>query len=461
MNINDLLNDRRNALLNSDYYTDYDSVEENMGDITGEVDDDFENVEEGKCGKGKKSCVKEAKCGKKKSCEGCDSKGNCTKEGKCGTKESFDGIEFTEYDEDIEDEDLDNVYENADDEVFFDDDDLRDIMIEAMEIEDPEEYIDEALKEFSDETIALVGEMYIDELLTEDAIMFCEDEAELESIEESFKEAAGKKLNSAKESITKIAKKFAAFIQNLIESVIALFSNGEKLVKNYKSTIEAQYKAKGSSIKVKTYKYSHNPGAITGLLNDIGIAMKTIAEEPVKYKDKDTRKTIYANTTGTDGTVEGIKQTAIEAIRTGEKQEYTVSELNLSDILDLAGNKNKHIKVLKDLNKSFQKKCSEYIARMRMTRPVAPTKEMRKEGQSQINTAMAAVKMGSRLYTTAANAYISELRAANRAYTAICRRLVSKAENKKKDEQPGKEKKEKKSRFGKGKKGKGGESEVV
>ena len=189
--------------------------------------------------------------------------------------------------------------------------------------------------------------------------------------------------------------------------------------------------------------------------------MKTMAEKPVDYKDKDTRKTVYASTTGTDGSVEGIKQTAVEAIRKGEKSEYTVSELDLTDILDLAGNKNKHIKVLKDLNKSFQKKCSEYIARLRLSRPVAPTKEMRKEGQTQINASIAAVKMGSKLYSAAANAYMSELRAANRAYTAICRKLVSKAESKKKDEQPGKEKKGKKFKFGKGKKGKGSESEVV
>lgn len=454
MNINELINNRKHVLLDNDEYYD-DIVEENMGDVTGDVEDDFEDVEEGGCGK--KKGTSEAFGGKckagKKTCEACASK---CKEAKCGTKESVDGIEFTEYDDDV---DLDSVSEGLDDDdVFFDDDDLRDIMVEAMDIEDPEDYIEEAIQEFSDETLALVGEMYIDQLITEEASMFCDDVEELESIEEAFKEAVGKKANSAKEAITNVAKKFAAFIQKLIQSVIGLFSNGEKLVKNYKSTIEAQYKAKGSSIKVKTYRYSHNPGAITGLLNDIGTAMKTMAEKPVDYKDKDTRKTVYASTTGTDGSVEGIKQTAVEAIRKGEKSEYTVSELDLTDILDLAGNKNKHIKVLKDLNKSFQKKCSEYIARLRLSRPVAPTKEMRKEGQTQINASIAAVKMGSKLYSVAANAYMSELRAANRAYTAICRKLVSKAESKKKDEQPGKEKKEKKFKFGKGKKGKGSES---
>lgn len=449
MNINDLINERKQALFsyeNSD--ADTDIVEENMGDITGEVeesdtevddaaetteeagdatdvDDDAEEVEEGKCG------------GKKKSKEEGSSKKAC--------KESIDDIEF----EDVEDdENVEDVKESTDEfslTDIFDEDDIKDIMLEEMDIEDPEEYMENAIKEFSEESLSILGEMYIDELVTEDAIMFCNSTEELESIEEAFKENVAGKANSAKESIKKIAKKFAAFIQNLINSIVNLFSSGETLVKKYKSTIESSYKANGGKIKVKTYKYSHNPAAITDLLNTIGASMKELGSNPHKYMDKGSTKTVYANSTGTDGSVEGIKQAAVDAIRSGAKQEYMVSDIPIADIIDLTSNKNKHIKTLKDLNRSFQKKCSQAITVLATARYVGPNdKNSKKQVKDAQFNAIGAVKMGSRLYNAAATAYVGELRAANRAYTAICRKLVSKSDSKAKEPKEPKEKKAKK-----------------
>ena len=121
MNINELLNSRKNALLGSysDEYLDLDDDNETTMENWGDITDDEDEYED-----------------------------------------SVDGVGL------------------------FDEDDMREIEIEASTIEDPDEYIDNALREFSDESMALVGEMYIDELVAEDAILLCESYEDLEAIEE-------------------------------------------------------------------------------------------------------------------------------------------------------------------------------------------------------------------------------------------------------------------------------------
>ena len=299
---------------------------------------------------------------------------------------------------------------------LFTDEDLQDIELEASQIEDPDEYIDNAIKEFNDETMALVGEMYIDELVTEDAVMLCESYEDLESIEEAFKDTVKEKAGSAKNKIVELAKKFAAWIKNLKDVVLNLFRSGESLVKKYKSKISAEYNNRGDKIKVKTYVYKHDRSGIMALVDSITVAATSMLESNYKYSDKSSRQEYMKKEAG-GGTIADIKKKAIEIIRPSEeKKEMTVKQIPLSDILDLAGNKKDYIKDLDSANKAMQKFFSDQIKEIKASKKTEQITTQRK---------IAIAKLGSSYASAAFKASMGQLKAANRAYTAIVRKLLN------------------------------------
>lgn len=309
---------------------------------------------------------------------------------------------------------------------LFTEQDLQDIELEASEIEDSDEYIDNAIQQFSDETMALVGEMYIDELVAEDAVMTCESYEELETIEEAFKEAVKEKAGSAKNKIVELAKKFAAWIKNLKDVVVNLFRSGESLVKKYKSKITAEYNKRGDKIKVKTYVYKHDRAGIIALTESISVAAMSMLDSNYKYKDKSSRQEYMKKETGGAGTIAEVKKKAIEIIRPSEeKKEMTVKQIPLNDILDLAGNKKDYIKDLDSANKAMQEFFKNQIKEIKGEDKLADTKESKKSEKNIDKIRIAIAKMGSSYASAAFKAYMGQLKAANRAYTAIVRKLLN------------------------------------
>ena len=368
MNINELLNSRKNALLGSysDEYLDldYEGTMENWGDITG--DDEYED--------------------------------------------SVDGIGL------------------------FDEDDMREIEIEASTIEDPDEYIDDALREFRDESMALVGEMYIDELVAEDAILLCESYEDLEAIEESFKDTVKEKAGKAKKQIMELAKKFKAWIMNLLNVIVNLFRSGEGLVNKYSGKIRDEWNKRGDKIKVKTYKYHHNQGALQELCDSIKNTAEGLSSTRAEGNTltKYDMRTKYGENTGnketgaSGGSSKDIKRKAIAIIREGnEKKEMTVKDISIDDILDLAGNKKKYIKDIKDVDKKMQDWFKGEIKKIKDVQPSSSDKEGKKKEKETAKDRISAVKMGASLVKAAVSAYIGQLKAANRAYTAIVRKLLN------------------------------------
>ena len=326
--------------------------------------------------------------------------------GKGKKKAVKEGYEYIDLYDDNEDLFVEESYE-YDDEDLFDENDLKDIMIESMDIDDPDEYINNALKEYSDESMALVGEMYIDELIVEEAVSMCEDYDELENIEEAFKENVKSKVGKAKATIVNLAKKFAAWIQGLIGSLSTLFVSGEKLVSKYKGKIIEEYNSRGQRIKVKTYKYSHKPEQLKSVLNGI------LDSNNIGSDMKEAKKS--------EETMKSIKENAVKCIRSDEKKEYRVSELGINNILELAGDKKKIIKALQDVNKEMQKMFKKGIDTIKEDQGKSESELNKDQAKNAIN----AVKYASKCSTAAVNAYISEVRSANRACTAIVKRLLN------------------------------------
>ena len=369
MNINELLNSRKNALLGSysDEYLDldYEGTMENWGDITDD-EDEYED--------------------------------------------SVDGVGL------------------------FDEDDMREIEIEASTIEDPDEYIDNALREFSDESMALVGEMYIDELVAEDAILLCESYEDLETIEEAFKDTVKEKAGKAKKQIMELAKKFKAWIMNLLNVIVNLFRSGERLVNKYQGKIKDEWNKRGDKIKVKTYKYHHSKGELENLCNSIKDTAEGLSKSRSEGNSftKSDMRTKYGENTGnketgaSGGSSKDIKRKAIAIIREGnEKTEMTVKDIPIDDILELAGKKKDFIKEIKDVDKNMQKWFKEAITTIKDTQPSSSDKEGKKKEKETAKDRISAIKMGASLVKAATSAYIGQLKAANRAYTAIVRKLLN------------------------------------
>ena len=188
MNLRDMLDQKRRELSNDNY--DYDCTMENMGDITGELDDNYDD----------------------------------------------------EYNYDNE-EDY-NAY------LGFDRQDILDIELEATLIDDPDYYIDEATEEFNTAAVGLAGELYMDQLIVEEALFECVNIRDLEIVEESIKDTIKEKADKAINYIKELWKKFKAWIKNLVQVITNMFTSGAKLVEKYKSTIVDNYNRRGKQIKV-------------------------------------------------------------------------------------------------------------------------------------------------------------------------------------------------------------------
>ena len=346
--------------------------------------------------KAEKLCIKQAKKRLKEL-----ENGNKAKGGKKAVKENYEYIDLYDDDTEFVEESYDNDDELIDESGLFDEDDLKDIMFESMDMKDPEEYIETALHDFSDETLALVGEMYIDELIIEEAVDTCDDYTELETIEEAFKENAKSKVEKAQKTIKDLAKKFAAWIQGLIGSLSTLFVSCEKLVSKYKGKIVEEYNKRGPRIKVKTYKYSHKPEQLKSLIGQFADAYDNYEESKLSAKD--------------------AKEKAAQCVRTGEKKDYRVSELGINNILELAGDKKNIIKSLKNVNNEMQKTYKNGIDAVKKEMESADS-PMTKEGAKK---AIVGIKLVSKCTTAAVNSYISEIKAGNRAYSAIVRKLLN------------------------------------
>ena len=121
--------------------------------------------------------------------------------------------EDDDYDDYIGDVTLESDYD-SDETEYFSDDELRQIDIMASMIDDPDEFIDEAIEESSVDIMEFVGEAYINDLVFEDALFDCNSLEELEVVEESIKDTAIDFKNKAVKKVKDLWAKFNAWIKS-------------------------------------------------------------------------------------------------------------------------------------------------------------------------------------------------------------------------------------------------------
>ncbi len=311
---------------------------------------------------------------------------------------------------------------------FFSQDELRNIDIQASMIEDPDSYIDEVIEEATNNTIELIGESYINDLILENALYDCETSEELLVVEESVKDSISSFKTKAETKVKELWAKFTAWIKNLMQTIKNQFTSGEKLVSKYKAEIQSQYNARKDKIKIKSYIYKADPGnnaakCLKTAIHDRAIAMDNGSDKSsaVNY-DKDSAKKAYAQSIGAKSAgKKDIKSLVALKIRNDEKKEIPLSSLDINVIIQYADGIKDAVKALKEM----QKTENDFFKQQISTIKNIDVDKDDKEGKKKIQSRLTAAKQGSAIMSTVIKTYINEFKAAHRACTAIVRKLLN------------------------------------
>jgi len=306
--------------------------------------------------------------------------------------------------------------------------DMSDIELEASLIEDPDQYIDDATEDFNKEAIALAGEIYIDNLIVEEALFDCETIEDLEVVEESIKETAKAKADKAVAKVKELWKKFKAWIKNLKDVVVNMFTSGSKLVSKNKAKIQAEYNRRGNKIKLKSYKYNINVVRAKSIIFDIENMAKanTSGQNLGKVEDGDNRMRRKLGFEG-EGKVgrKDIKGLAAACVRDNEKSECTVADIPLANILACCADPKETVKGIKEMESNADKFFKKAINRIKGYKPVGDGDDAKKDNKDVISSQVKFIKQAHALISSFVKAFVAEVKAANRACTAIVRRLLN------------------------------------
>lgn len=344
--------------------------------------------------------------------------------------ENFGDITGEDDDEYFGDITMENDMDDLDE--YFTRDELRQIDIEASMIDDPDEYIDNVIEEASVDMIELVGESYINDLVLEDALFGCNSIEELEVVEESIKETASNFKTKAITKVKALWQKFTAWIKNLMSSLKNQFTSGDKLLSKYGTELTTAYNNRKDKIKIKSYKYIKPVGDPCA---DIETAVKAKETElsgaETIEKDKSKIKNAYAkDALSAEGSgKKDIRKIMASKIRgTDEKKEIMLSEISLETIKYYASAQKDAIKTIKTMDKNQKEFFKQRIDTIK-AQDVEKDEDGKetKDGKAKIAAQVTIAKQGSAILSMGLKAYISELKGAHRACTAIVRKLLNKA----------------------------------
>ena len=332
--------------------------------------------------------------------------------------------EDDDYDDYIGDVTLESDYD-TDETEYFSDDELRQIDIMASMIDDPDEFIDEAIEEASVGILEFVGEAYINDLVFEDALFDCNSLEELEVVEESIKDTAIDFKNKAVKKVKDLWAKFNAWIKNLFSSLKNQFTSGEKLLAKYGKELASAYVARKDKVKLKSYIYkipNGNPG------KDLEVSIKdtfyAMTGKSSVEKNRDNIKKGYADAISAEGSGrKDIRKVMASKIRNDEKKEIYLKEIPLETIKYFANGQKDAIKSLKEMDKAQKTFFKEQIDAIK----AVDVAKDDKAGKAEISGKVTIAKKGSSMLSMGIKAYISELKGAHRACTAIVRKLLNKA----------------------------------
>lgn len=300
---------------------------------------------------------------------------------------------------------------------------------ENIEIQDFEEFHEEMVRESALDMARVNGGMYVAEQLIENALFTAEAEEVATLIEGAVKDFFEK----LKESLQKLWTKIKAWFKHIVEAVKRFFLSGKELVKKHKAKIEKA--AKDNSTKeVKCFKW--NPDALANKTLDMINKLESdkvasnIHDEILAKKDVDTAeaKKQILNSVGVEKVGEIAKELK-DVARSGEKDTYTIGELNIGEFITVVGSSDKLIKAVETTNKVVDKSMREGIAMINEMARDAYKDEKDTEVVGTIKKAASTytelVRYGATLRTSVVKAYTSEVKAMSRQMTSVLKGLLN------------------------------------
>ena len=300
---------------------------------------------------------------------------------------------------------------------------------ENIEIQDFEEFHEEMVRESALDMARVNGGMYVAEQLIENALFTAEAEEVATLIEGAVKDFFEK----LKESLQKLWTKIKAWFKHIVEAVKRFFLSGKELVKKHKAKIEKA--AKDNSTKeVKCFKW--NPDALANKTLDMinklesDKVAKDVYVQILDKKDVDTAeaKKQILNSVGVEKVGEIAKELK-DVARSGEKDTYTIGELNIGEFITVVGSSDKLIKAVETTNKVVDKSMREGIAMINEMARDAYKDEKDTEVVGTIKKAASTytelVRYGATLRTSVVKAYTSEVKAMSRQMTSVLKGLLN------------------------------------
>lgn len=308
---------------------------------------------------------------------------------------------------------------------------------ENIEIQDFEEFHEEMVRESALDMARVNGGMYVAEQLIENALFTAEAEEVATLIEGAVKDFFEK----LKESLQKLWAKIKAWFKHIVEAVKRFFLSGKELVKKHKAKIEKA--AKDHSTKeVKCFKW--NPSALESKTLDMinklesdKVAAGVYADITAK-KDVDTAeaKKQILNSVGVQKVGEIAKELK-DVARSGEKDTYTIGELNIGEFMNVVSSSDKLIKAVENSNKAVDKSMREGIAKVNDMARDAYKDQNDTEVVGNIKKAASTytelVRYGATLRTSVVKAYTSEVKAMSRQMTSVLKGLLNYAASPKRE----------------------------
>ena len=245
------------------------------------------------------------------------------------------------------------------------------------------------------------------------------------------------KINNAIKKIQEIWQKFKNWIKNLFNVIVNMFTSGKKLVENHESDIREAYARKKNTIKFHGHLYTlKGVDELSKLLNELTGAnfvdavkddLKDIEGGKQAYAaDKDSlgnmdKLLIQEFTDKKASTKEELLKMVANAIRSPEKKNHTLADVDIDDLIDVAGKGKDVIKTLKQSEKDSDKMFKEAITAVKGVRS---ENSEDKEAVEMINAYIKAIKSVSGIMTGVIKQMISTVKEGNRAYTALVRKLL-------------------------------------
>ena len=240
------------------------------------------------------------------------------------------------------------------------------------------------------------------------------------------------KINNAIKKIKEIWQKFKNWIKNLFNVIVNMFTSGKKLVANHESDIREAYNAKKSVIKFNGHIYSLNK--VQDLTKKIEDLLNNVTKPDDIRKDMDDMKQNVGTmeTTSEDDVISaftnnqakdraGLVKYVASFVRDTETKNHSLSDIPIDDLIDLTGNGKEVMKSIKETEKNTDKAFKEAISNIKNTKSDYSED---KDAIKVIDNVVKHVKMTSSIASSSLKTLISEIKAGNRMYTGLVRKLL-------------------------------------